>query len=487
MEGMGRYVLIASVWLLLAIVQSAEKKIIMTTDEMENFINPDDLKIILDYYQQNSSMFNATQSITTTKRPVQSVGCFGVGGFMIRAINSLFSLNLRPSSSDDINTHFYFSSRKMNFRVQVFPGPQFGIESVDFDANRKTVMIVHGFMSYSGADWVINMTEAYLNWEDVNVIAVDWSGGSNTFKYWRAVANTRTVGRDIVTFMRQLKNATGLNFKNCHFIGHSLGAQIISFASYELGKVGRVTGLDPALPCFNTTNTKDRLDPSDADFVDVIHTNGKLSAFGFGFPYPTGHIDFYPNGGIRQPGCFSSKIPFYNTIDQAICSHGRAYILFTESLTNKNCSFRGSHWDLTVSGLKKSIAATCGTHNLSCPEMGIRAARNARGHFLVLTEEKIPYCVPDWQQHQPSPDLLEDITNYLQHLTDTTASNGAVTLSSIIPFSIAKVTKLVETTTNTGDIKATTSIRWYNRLFNYLFTKISHTEKISEDGNPEDS
>jgi hypothetical protein len=42
-----------------------------------------------------------------------------------------------------------------------------------------------------------------------------------------------------------------------------------------------------------------RLDPSDANFVDVIHTNmGNLLKGDFGTPLSAGHADFYPNGGI---------------------------------------------------------------------------------------------------------------------------------------------------------------------------------------------
>lgn len=42
-----------------------------------------------------------------------------------------------------------------------------------------------------------------------------------------------------------------------------------------------------------------KLGKDDAEFVDVIHTDilqrGILS--------PSGHVDFYVNGGIEQPGC----------------------------------------------------------------------------------------------------------------------------------------------------------------------------------------
>lgn len=60
-----------------------------------------------------------------------------------------------------------------------------------------------------------------------------------------------------------------------------------------------IPGLDPAGPFF-VREIKGRLDPSDAKFVDVIHT----AAGTVGYKAPCGTVDFYPNGGsIPQPGC----------------------------------------------------------------------------------------------------------------------------------------------------------------------------------------
>lgn len=66
----------------------------------------------------------------------------------------------------------------------------------------------------------------------------------------------------------------------------------------------RITGLDPAGPLFESQHPKTRLDNSDADFVDVIHSNGEnLILGGLGSWQPMGDVDFYPNGGRVQIGC----------------------------------------------------------------------------------------------------------------------------------------------------------------------------------------
>ena len=63
-------------------------------------------------------------------------------------------------------------------------------------------------------------------------------------------------------------------------------------------------GLDPAYPLFSIDNTDTRLDTTDAEFVDVIHTNsGYITDIGLSFPFAIGHADFFPNGGSSQAGC----------------------------------------------------------------------------------------------------------------------------------------------------------------------------------------
>jgi hypothetical protein len=60
---------------------------------------------------------------------------------------------------------------------------------------------------------------------------------------------------------------------------------------------------------FTLNDTDARLDTTDAEFVDIIHTNGgTLIHDQQGFLSPIGHVDFYPNGGQFQPGCTANRM-----------------------------------------------------------------------------------------------------------------------------------------------------------------------------------
>lgn len=65
--------------------------------------------------------------------------------------------------------------------------------------------------------------------------------------------------------------------------------------------------------------SRSHLRTNDARYVEVIHT--EVSEYGLAVA--VGDVDFFPNGGVRQPGC--------PNID---CSHIRAWQLFAASLTD---------------------------------------------------------------------------------------------------------------------------------------------------------
>ncbi|XP_049883180.1 uncharacterized protein LOC126378812 isoform X2 [Pectinophora gossypiella] len=171
--------------------------------------------------------------------------------------------------------------------------------NMDFHAH--TVIYFHAFMENPDDGSAVMVREAYVLRGDTNVIMVDASSLEAGPWYFTAAENTWFIGKFAAQFIDYLVSR-GLDLKNTHLVGHSLGAQSAGVAGGALksGRVSRITGLDPALPLFAGLPEQQRLDKSDAEFVDVIHTDAGI----FGVNQPVGHADFYPNGGISpQPGC----------------------------------------------------------------------------------------------------------------------------------------------------------------------------------------
>ncbi len=112
-----------------------------------------------------------------------------------------------------------------------------------------------------------------------------------------------------------------------HIIGFSLGAHVAGFTGKHFGgRIGRITGLDPAAPGFILL--KPHLANSDARFVDVLHTAGMPTSLDL----PIGHADFYPNNlKFEMPGCEGHGI-----VQGQKCSHFRAVEYFTESIGRPN-------------------------------------------------------------------------------------------------------------------------------------------------------
>ncbi|XP_057593311.1 pancreatic lipase-related protein 3 isoform X2 [Hippopotamus amphibius kiboko] len=182
-----------------------------------------------------------------------------------------------------------------------------------------------------------------LKAEDVNCVNVDWINGSQ--HYIVAVNNFRVVGAEVAYFIDVLVKKIGYSASKVHLIGHSLGAHVAGEAGSRTPGLGRITGLDPAGPGFHNTPDEVRLDPSDANFVDVIHTNAVRLLFdlGAGTINACGHIDFYPNGGKHMPGCedlisplFKFDLNFYKEEVSSFfaCNHARSYRFYAESILN---------------------------------------------------------------------------------------------------------------------------------------------------------
>jgi triacylglycerol lipase len=120
-------------------------------------------------------------------------------------------------------------------------------------------------------------------------VCVDWAAGAVDPNYVRAAVNTRLVGKQVALLIKAINLEFGDINNSTHLVGFSLGAHVSGFVGKELRNLSRITGgsqelrhqhsssgagLDPAGPLFEGYSPKVRLDKTDADYVDVIHSNG---------------------------------------------------------------------------------------------------------------------------------------------------------------------------------------------------------------------
>ncbi|XP_014216720.1 inactive pancreatic lipase-related protein 1-like [Copidosoma floridanum] len=195
------------------------------------------------------------------------------------------------------------------------------LEQSSYNISRPTKLITHGWTANGFQESCALPRRGFLSHGDYNVIVVDWSTYSKT-EYTIAASRVKATGQYVSEMIKFLVNK-GSDIKQMSLVGHSLGAHIMGLAAHELSpKVAHLVGLDPARPGFELNNVEGRIHHTDADHVEIIHTN----AGGLGFGFYIGDVDYWPNGGARQPGCGEDM--------SGSCAHGRAYMYYAESLEN---------------------------------------------------------------------------------------------------------------------------------------------------------
>ncbi|XP_043212799.1 pancreatic triacylglycerol lipase-like [Amphibalanus amphitrite] len=311
-------------------------------------------------------------------------------------------LDMLPSPPEEIGTTFMFYGPTNKHLAQVIPYRPGPLDISRFNGSLPTKVIIHGFGSSCNRVWAHEMREALLFTLDCNVICVHWDKGAATPNYMRAAVNTRLVGRQVALLIKQLVNRHGASLDNIHLIGFSLGAHVSGFTGQELeGNISRITGLDPAGPLFEGYSTSARLDASDAQFVDVIHSNGdSLLRGGLGTWDQLGHVDFYPNGGRMQKGCTNLFLGAFSDLiwsgasqaeeGRSLCNHRRSYRFFIDSIS-ANCTFPATPCD-SYESLLAGDCFPCGPSS-PCSQMGYYADRfSARGKLYLITREDEPFC-----------------------------------------------------------------------------------------------
>ncbi|KAG8435840.1 hypothetical protein GDO86_013694, partial [Hymenochirus boettgeri] len=344
------------------------------------------------------------------------IGCFKDdapwGGTLQRPIKQL------PLSPEEVNTRFLLFTRENPTDFQEVSAINTStISSSSFRTHRKTRFIIHGFFGEQG--WIIKMCQTMLQVEDVNCFMVDWSGGAQTL-YTKASNNLRVVGAEVAYFIDILSSNFGYSPSNVHIIGHSLGAH----AAGEVGKrrsgISRITGLDPAKLYFQKTPIEVRLDPSDADFVDVIHTDAApvLAISGLGMNQLAGHVDFFPNGGEGMPGCEKRILSKIVDIDSTVqvtraaesCNHLRSHKYYTESILTS---------DGFVGFPSTSYSSFSSGSGFPCPSGGCPLMGHYAGTYSGITSNSQMFYLN-------TGDLEKDFSRWRYKVTVKITSSGDV-------------------------------------------------------------
>lgn len=135
------------------------------------------------------------------------------------------------------------------------------------------------------------------------------------------------------------------------------------------GRVNTIIGLDPANPLFHLRSPEGRLDSTDAEYVEAIHTNGRVTGIGF----PIAHADFFPNNGMIQPGCFTNS-----------CHHDRAPLFFIESINSNNFYARRCESFSDIGRCSGPLVRMGGEPS--------NAKANVRGIFHLTTYRSSPFA-----------------------------------------------------------------------------------------------
>jgi len=332
----------------------------------------------------------------------EDLGCFSTDAPFFSLYRPISFL---PQSPDQINPKFMLYSRQdRSAGHRLHSGDVQGLTASSFHPDRPTKFLVHGFIDNTNlGNWQNEMKDEFLKQGDYNVVIVDWGYGSLAL-YGQATANTRVVGAMIAQLITFMQKQTDARPEDMHIIGHSLGAHICGYAGERLQHLGRITGMDPAEPYFQNTDKVVRLDPTDALFVDVIHTDGSSfysTDLGLGMSQACGHVDFYVNGGHDQPGCTEGPLAkltqfglLEGTREFVACNHMRAYHLMIESI-NTQCPFTGyrcnSEDDFNNGKCLPCVGEECGHLGFRADQVKPTRAAGSNKYYLK-TGSVTPFC-----------------------------------------------------------------------------------------------
>lgn len=105
------------------------------------------------------------------------IGCLNITRDWYHLIHRPF--NVFPLPRSVINTRFILYTEKNPLEGQILEADDNdAINKTNFNSNWKTKFIIHGFIDTPLSNWVTEMRDELIANKELNVIIVDWAGGS---------------------------------------------------------------------------------------------------------------------------------------------------------------------------------------------------------------------------------------------------------------------------------------------------------------------
>lgn len=292
------------------------------------------------------------------------------------------------------------------------------ILSTGFRPELMTYIFVHGFtQSYPKTEWLKRVSSLFVEnslTERDNAIIMDWGFASNQ-SFSRSAAIVSGMGSFLANFIQKLI-ILKTDRKAIRLICHSLGAHVCGFAGKRIRpRIGRITALDMAGPCFGKVSSNgpnDRLTADDAHEVDVYHYDDDFLGIGAG---QFGQFDVFVNGGSNQPGCRNPTDSFINAAVTVIFrrnrvlseSHTRSTEVATAQLARSGCQ-QVAYSCRNYAAFTHGECGQCDQENQQCFFMGFHFQYKNQApqplrvsfpgkKFYIATGSKDDYCLQHYQ------------------------------------------------------------------------------------------
>nr|ABA71709.1 male accessory gland protein [Drosophila melanogaster] len=284
-----------------------------------------------------------------------------------------FSLQNEICPNANISFWLYTKENQEGTKLSVFELNRF-----EFYHHKPLKVLIHGFNGHRDFSPNTQLRPLFLT-QDYNLISLDYPKLAYEPCYTEAVHNAKYVARCTAQLLRVLLESGLVKIEDLHLIGLGLGAHVAGFIGQFLPehKLEHITALDPAKPFYMVKDPALKLDPTDAKFVDVVHTDVTM----LGLLDAVGHVDFYLNMGVSQPNCGP-----INKMETHFCYHNRAADYYAESISSPS-GFYGFYCPNF-----KSFAKGICIPDKNIELMGFHVDPKARGRYFLDTNNGPPYA-----------------------------------------------------------------------------------------------